>query len=518
MAGFIRNVRLHTYTGLSDKGDTMRKLIALMIAAGLVLAFSLQSPAMAQEAPGANELEAVAKEVRAGLVAPTPSQLYDKLTPGRKGQIDMLQARAKRAVANGQLSWKDLDKTLHRKDGLDPAKKLGLKDATAFTALTPAQFCCLFLGLYRVAADEGLAARMKDQWFMTRRAVGAVMIDMDVKRDPLTVLTETGGEVRYESIDGLKVRVTCIAEGLVWLVHDITLEVPKQKFTLSEQLSDANKFVMGPNEEARKAKAGEGEQLLGSMKNHLRVAYAKINSIPDKLVGAVGSGGCGVVEDELLGKYYKCRDTVYVARDTKYALAAEPVNEADLWVALFGDAMNARDDTIKHYDSKAALDEALAEFGAASKKEEDRRNADVEAAWKLYKTKGNKWTLKSTTKMAGMDDMVTYLDYEVTEVTEGGCKLKMTILDKDRKEMAPANETPIKFTRPDPARADSQPPRTRTSEESVTVEAGTFDCVKTTYGEGENETTTWMHKEFAGLIVKMATKMTSMELVKFDCK
>lgn len=65
----------------------------------------------------------------------------------------------------------------------------------------------------------------------------------------------------------------------------------------------------------RDARRAEGEQILGSMKGQVRVAYAKLGSSTGitKLTGAIGTGGCGVVNSERTGKYFTVPDAVTTA-------------------------------------------------------------------------------------------------------------------------------------------------------------------------------------------------------------
>lgn len=60
------------------------------------------------------------------------------------------------------------------------------------------------------------------------------------------------------------------------------------------------------------ARQAEGEQMLGSMKNFARVAFAKTGMAPTRLTGPIGSGGagCGVSPAELEGLYYRVEDRV----------------------------------------------------------------------------------------------------------------------------------------------------------------------------------------------------------------
>ena len=60
----------------------------------------------------------------------------------------------------------------------------------------------------------------------------------------------------------------------------------------------------------RDARRSEGEQLLGSMKNRVKVAYTKTTALPTLLTGEMTNGGCGVQTSELAGKYFNCTDAV----------------------------------------------------------------------------------------------------------------------------------------------------------------------------------------------------------------
>jgi prepilin-type N-terminal cleavage/methylation domain-containing protein len=62
----------------------------------------------------------------------------------------------------------------------------------------------------------------------------------------------------------------------------------------------------------RDARRSEGEQMLGSLKNRVKVAYAKVNGIPATLEGAINgvTGGCGVASGERSGKYFDANNTV----------------------------------------------------------------------------------------------------------------------------------------------------------------------------------------------------------------
>lgn len=155
------------------------------------------------------------------------------------------------------------------------------------------------------------------------------------------------------------------------------------------------------------------------------------------------------------------------------------------------------------------------------KKEEPKGDAAAVDAYKAYRTKGNTWTHKTTSKIAGTD-MVSYTKWEVTEVKEDKAVVKMTMLDKDEKEMMPGTSMDIPFTVAKPVEGAPAAPAPKMTEEKIKVTAGEFTCMKFETDAAGTKSTTWMHKDFSAIVVKMTSKgeygETEMELVKFECK
>jgi len=136
-------------------------------------------------------------------------------------------------------------------------------------------------------------------------------------------------------------------------------------------------------------------------------------------------------------------------------------------------------------------------------------------AFALYKKKGRKWMHKSTTKMEGMDPMVSYMSYEITDVNDKEATQLMMMLDKDKKPMAgmekgTESKIPLVAAKTEPVK-DAKP-AAEPKKEKCKVEAGEFECYLTEM----NDTKTWSSVEFPGLLVKMEGKQTSMELISFD--
>lgn len=80
------------------------------------------------------------------------------------------------------------------------------------------------------------------------------------------------------------------------------------------------------NDSSRDAVKAEAEQVLGSVKNHVRVVYAKQGHAGSirTLTGPREAGGCDVSPAELEAKYFRVRDEV-VHTETAAMLFAEPM-------------------------------------------------------------------------------------------------------------------------------------------------------------------------------------------------
>jgi len=152
-------------------------------------------------------------------------------------------------------------------------------------------------------------------------------------------------------------------------------------------------------------------------------------------------------------------------------------------------------------------------------KEEPKKEAtETVDAWALYKKKGRTWTWKIASKYSGYES-VMYSKYEVIEVTETKATVKLSTLDKDKKELFSQN-TDIEFKAASTdGKTDGNAKAPEVTEEKIKVEAGEFECQKTVVESGGNKTTSWMSKKYSGLLVKNESKSEQgesvMELVEF---
>jgi hypothetical protein len=155
-------------------------------------------------------------------------------------------------------------------------------------------------------------------------------------------------------------------------------------------------------------------------------------------------------------------------------------------------------------------------------KKDEKKEGEVDYL-KCYRTKGNTWTYKSTSKFSGTET-VMYMKYEVTEVTEDKASVKVTMLDKDKKENEYMPPTTTEYDlKPAKVEGDAAPdvktPEVKTTTETIKVEAGEFECTKYETEMAGNKTTSWMIKANPSIMAKVETKSeygeSTMELVEF---
>lgn len=150
----------------------------------------------------------------------------------------------------------------------------------------------------------------------------------------------------------------------------------------------------------------------------------------------------------------------------------------------------------------------------------DLANMDYQ---KPYRTKGNTWTHKTTGK-SGDYEFVSYMKYEILEVTKEKAKYKMTMMD-DKKEETYSEEYEYEFTEVE----KSEEKEEEGGEPEVEMEgrvvklkvtAGEFECFMSSYKDEEGKSESKYYSDLkTGVIVKTWSKgedyETTMELIEF---
>lgn len=235
-----------------------------------------------------------------------------------------------------------------------------------------------------------------------------------------------------------------------------------------------------------------------------------------------------VVEAEYLTPYV---DEIYKEMDTdkdgsltrKEAAAAdngeEPSDEEWKAVDTDGDGKVSKAEFSGYLKSELAKSYNVAKDDKGTEaKPAETKPGDTDA-WALYKKKGRTWTMRTESDYSGFKN-TSYMKTEIIEVTETYAMVKYTMLDKDKKAfpgMEPT-ETKLEFkTATGNGGTPAEAPKTE--EETIKVEAGEFECVKTTTEANGAKSIVWTSKKTPGLLVKVVSEAgggkTTMELIEF---
>ncbi|MCB9934976.1 MAG: hypothetical protein H6840_04710 [Planctomycetes bacterium] len=140
-------------------------------------------------------------------------------------------------------------------------------------------------------------------------------------------------------------------------------------------------------------------------------------------------------------------------------------------------------------------------------------------AMAFYRKAGNYYMTKSTMKVAG-NDMVTYSKFEIVKSDDKGYVAKSTSYDKDKKETFSQEMPLVEWPKP-VADTGGEAPKVTTTEETIKVEAGEFECIVMETEAAGSKTKSWSSKKYPGLPVKSVTTgaadMTS-ELVEYKAE
>jgi len=161
--------------------------------------------------------------------------------------------------------------------------------------------------------------------------------------------------------------------------------------------------------------------------------------------------------------------------------------------------------------AKPKVEKARAEFKDA---------ANPNDPFALYKKKGRTWMHKTTTTIQGMDPMVTYMKWEITDVNEDSATYRMYILDKDKKPMAGMEEgTENKLAFPKEMPEGNPSPDggpKELGEETLEAAGRNWVCKVWEQASGGQTFKYWMSVEYPGLIIKMEGDTFAQELVEFS--
>lgn len=340
------------------------KLAALVVLAvgAATLLFVPQHSAQPSGAEG-GQLQGKSEVALKAMLSGTEAELYNAFAPWIRGSADWMhevwvesmKEEAKRAAKDEERKAEAEAKLVKWAHKHDPADRYKIRSYDDLFALKPQQLMALVCGQLRLQGNDKVKDRRDAKWHLVDRIV--YHTDEHVRKNRASIRTR--GEVTFANRFEDVLVVHCVAETETdWYVVDITGKVGDEEVKCEVPSPARNAAMAG----ARDAKRAEGEQLLGSMKNQARVAYAKTGSAPSTFTGGNNDGGCNVDARELAGMYCKIRDQVWsTARNGAIACEGTEGNESVGYCLLIF-AWTGGSGTITWYDNEEDLEAAIAKF------------------------------------------------------------------------------------------------------------------------------------------------------------
>ncbi|CAG0931109.1 hypothetical protein PLCT1_01639 [Planctomycetaceae bacterium] len=143
---------------------------------------------------------------------------------------------------------------------------------------------------------------------------------------------------------------------------------------------------------------------------------------------------------------------------------------------------------------------------------------DIRERVQVYLKEGRSWTTKNVSKVINAGENTNFTRVEILKVGENEVEYRVTELGADGQPLAgvePAKlKLALKVPKPKEAKSDPLPIL-----ETITVKAGTFECLRTESEYSGTKSVTWTSKKYPGLVVKQTslgdTIESSQELVEF---
>lgn len=339
----------------------MKKLTLAMLASVLLFGLAYQTPEIAKaEEPGSDALHEKADAVREALLSGTPEELFNKLAPWLQGRAKLSDARWPMEFEEANSGTKlavGRESVLERVRKLDPGNTLGVKTFADYVALEAPELVALQSGMLLIQSDESAAEARKAKWFEVDRAVYTAKESHRLINRGKEIERTHGQIIFMDQFEHIIV-VEAVSDGDTWHILRATGDLGAREFDTDACDVLADPVEMYVQKGLRDAKRAEAEQLLGSARNHCRVQWSKDASVPKKISDATEL-------EHFEGKYFKLRDTVYKKPDAdRAAVVAEPIDDEELgWGVVYFNAGNP-ESTIKWYNTKEELDEALKAFQA----------------------------------------------------------------------------------------------------------------------------------------------------------
>jgi hypothetical protein len=283
------------------------------------------------EKPADEFMEALQKSDLAGM--------HGQLALWKQNAAKLVFARMEKRFKDAKLTEDQVKAWLAKQD---PSAKSGVATWEQLKTAKPEQFLALHVGLWT------LPSRSASTWLMVERLVGL--------QEPRGMqVMPWGGLLRYENEAGDSAEITLAIDADKWVITDFALSLGRANADLGSAL---RREAGGPRTwtQAEKAKASEGEQLLGFARDFCRVEYSKTGSADRVTKGFNEEVGDGVFK----GEYYDVNDYIKELAGSDYdaAVVAEPLEEGQPWLLMTFKWASGKS-SIEWFEDRDALNERI---------------------------------------------------------------------------------------------------------------------------------------------------------------
>ncbi|MBP9890808.1 MAG: hypothetical protein KBG84_02795 [Planctomycetes bacterium] len=132
---------------------------------------------------------------------------------------------------------------------------------------------------------------------------------------------------------------------------------------------------------------------------------------------------------------------------------------------------------------------------------------DIRDRVQVYLKEGRSWTSKNTVKIFSTGESVTYSRVEILKVGDNEVEYRVTELGADQKPLPGSEPQLVKLPLKVPKSGATPAPVA----ETITVKAGTFECMRSEGDFSGTKTFTWTSQKFTGLVVKQVSRSDTLE-------
>jgi hypothetical protein len=289
---------------------------------------------------GGEALGRQAQQLKSSFLTGTADQMYSAFAPWLRGRADLA-----REALDKELEDADEEEALGFLAHLDPNSELGAESLDDIRKFTAAEMNALFLRVYILRADKDVKDNLAARWHLIERKV--------YQRDDGLGLS-VHGDVIFMNVHGDRIDIYAEAQGNEWHITRLAYKIGDHDGDTEESLMGIWEDVLqGPEASAAEAVRSEAEQLAGSMRNYLRVQWARTGEAPETLTEADAA-------DFAQGHYFTIEDKVHALPDDRGAVIAVPNEDESLGVLLLVFSYPLGETEMLWFDTREELDRHLA--------------------------------------------------------------------------------------------------------------------------------------------------------------